>query len=202
MTTDTPRPPMVSVCRRRAGALPERAGSRRPSRPNFRPAWRSAAWRLHPTKTKIVYCKDGKRQGRYPNVTFDFLGYRFRPRAGQKFSEQRIVLRLHPRGQPLGAESHAVDGPGLEHPATDAAARWTTSPRKLNPLLRGWIGYYGRYTPCGAGAHAPTRQSDAAWAGRCGSLSAFRGARLRPARFLEKLARNRRHPLRYIGVSE
>ena len=29
---------------------------------------------MHPTKTKIVYCKDGKRQGRYPNVTFDFLG--------------------------------------------------------------------------------------------------------------------------------
>src|SRR5205085_6306729 len=24
---------------------------------------------MHPTKTKIVYCKDGKRKGRYPNVT-------------------------------------------------------------------------------------------------------------------------------------
>src|SRR6202051_4336622 len=35
---------------------------------------------MHPTKTKIVYCKDGKRKGRYPNVTFDFLGYQFRPR--------------------------------------------------------------------------------------------------------------------------
>jgi group II intron reverse transcriptase/maturase len=29
---------------------------------------------MHPTKSKIVYCKDGKRQGQYPNVTFDFLG--------------------------------------------------------------------------------------------------------------------------------
>jgi RNA-directed DNA polymerase len=35
---------------------------------------------LHPTKTKIVYCKDGKRKGMYPNVGFDFLGYGFRPR--------------------------------------------------------------------------------------------------------------------------
>ena len=34
---------------------------------------------MHPTKTKIVYCKDGKRKGRYPNVTFDFLN-QFRPR--------------------------------------------------------------------------------------------------------------------------
>src|SRR5262249_13718284 len=35
---------------------------------------------LHPTKTKIVYCKDGKRKATYPNVKFDFLGYCFRPR--------------------------------------------------------------------------------------------------------------------------
>src|SRR5206468_987803 len=31
---------------------------------------------LHPTKTKIVYCKDGKRRGTYANVQFDFLGHR------------------------------------------------------------------------------------------------------------------------------
>jgi RNA-directed DNA polymerase len=30
---------------------------------------------LHPTKTKIVYCRDGKRKATYPNVKFDFLGY-------------------------------------------------------------------------------------------------------------------------------
>jgi len=36
--------------------------------------------RRHPTKTEIVYCKDNRRRGDYPNVTFDFLGYQFRPR--------------------------------------------------------------------------------------------------------------------------
>src|SRR5256714_10859675 len=35
---------------------------------------------MHPTKTEIVYCKDNRRRGDYPNVTFDFLGYQFRPR--------------------------------------------------------------------------------------------------------------------------
>ncbi len=35
---------------------------------------------MHPTKTKIGYCKDSKRRGTYPNVSFDFLGYCFRPR--------------------------------------------------------------------------------------------------------------------------
>ena len=35
---------------------------------------------LHPVKTKIVYCKDGKRKGQYENTSFDFLGYTFRRR--------------------------------------------------------------------------------------------------------------------------
>ena len=35
---------------------------------------------LHPQKTRIVYCKDTNRGGTYPDVTFDFLGYTFRPR--------------------------------------------------------------------------------------------------------------------------
>jgi RNA-directed DNA polymerase len=34
----------------------------------------------HPEKTKIAYCKDDDRRGRYPNEKFDFLGYTFRPR--------------------------------------------------------------------------------------------------------------------------
>jgi RNA-directed DNA polymerase len=43
---------------------------------------------MHPTKTKIVYCMDGKRQGRYPNVTFDFPRISIPAASGQKFSEQ------------------------------------------------------------------------------------------------------------------
>src|SRR3954462_6346662 len=35
---------------------------------------------LHPTKTKLVYCKDTNRRGDYPAQSFDFLGYTFRPR--------------------------------------------------------------------------------------------------------------------------
>ncbi|MFM5429251.1 reverse transcriptase domain-containing protein [Aeromonas veronii] len=35
---------------------------------------------LSPSKTKIVYCKDGKRTDAYPESSFDFLGYTFRPR--------------------------------------------------------------------------------------------------------------------------
>ena len=35
---------------------------------------------LHLKKTQIVYCKDSNRKGKYPNQSFDFLGYTFRPR--------------------------------------------------------------------------------------------------------------------------
>jgi RNA-directed DNA polymerase len=35
---------------------------------------------LHPSKTRIVYCKDDDRRGHYPNEKFDFLGYTFRAR--------------------------------------------------------------------------------------------------------------------------
>ena len=36
--------------------------------------------RLHPDKTKIVYCKDGKRRGEHEHTSFTFLGFTFRPR--------------------------------------------------------------------------------------------------------------------------
>ena len=35
---------------------------------------------LNMEKTKIVYCKDDKRKGGHDNISFDFLGYTFRPR--------------------------------------------------------------------------------------------------------------------------
>ena len=35
---------------------------------------------LHPENTKIVYCKDANRQGDFPIIAFDFLGFQFRAR--------------------------------------------------------------------------------------------------------------------------
>lgn len=35
---------------------------------------------LNLEKTKIVYCKDDDRKGDYENISFDFLGYTFKPR--------------------------------------------------------------------------------------------------------------------------
>jgi group II intron reverse transcriptase/maturase len=38
---------------------------------------------LHPTKTKVVYCRDSNRRGEHDNASFTFLGYTFRPRQAQ-----------------------------------------------------------------------------------------------------------------------
>ena len=42
---------------------------------------RDVGLELHPGKTRIVYCKDGKRNAPWDGpVSFDLLGYAFRPR--------------------------------------------------------------------------------------------------------------------------
>jgi RNA-directed DNA polymerase len=40
--------------------------------------------RLHPDKTRIVYCKNSTRHGRHRQVSFDFLGHTFKPRSAQR----------------------------------------------------------------------------------------------------------------------
>jgi hypothetical protein len=51
---------------------------------------------LHPTKTKIVYCKDGKRKDKYPNTKFDFLGYCFRPRLARRSRDGKLFWGFNP----------------------------------------------------------------------------------------------------------
>jgi RNA-directed DNA polymerase len=53
--------------------------------------------KLHPDKTKVVYCKDSRRKGSYPQIKFDFLGYCFRPR-----------LAMDPNGQHFNSFIPAV----------------------------------------------------------------------------------------------
>jgi hypothetical protein len=51
---------------------------------------------MHPTKTKIVYCKGGKRKGTYPNIQFDFLGYCFRPRLVRRSRDNTLFWGFNP----------------------------------------------------------------------------------------------------------
>jgi RNA-directed DNA polymerase len=53
---------------------------------------------LHPPKTKIVYCKDDRRKGKYKYkaVSFDVLGYRFRPRSVKGPHSQMLFCGFTP----------------------------------------------------------------------------------------------------------
>lgn len=127
---------------------------------------------MHPTKTRIVYCKDGKRKGEYPNIKFDFLGYCFRPRRVLNSRDNSLFCRLTPAVSPSALKSMR---------AKEIAHR-------INPLLRGWINYYGRYAPS---ALAPllryVNQTLVAWARR--KFKRFRGHKIRASCFLQKLVR-------------
>ena len=101
--------------------------------------------KLHPTKIKIVYCKDGRRKGQFENVAFDFLGYGFRPRSVKGPASQKMFCGYTP----------AVSKPALNTMRATIRSmnlRRRTEvtlddiARELNPITRGWIAYYGRFT--------------------------------------------------------
>jgi len=99
--------------------------------------------RLHPDKTRIVYCKDDKRRGVYPLTSFTFLGFTFTQRA--VLGRSRTMFN----GFLPAVSASAVKEMGRRvrrwrihrHNAQDLAelAAW------VNPIVAGWMTYYGRF---------------------------------------------------------
>lgn len=98
---------------------------------------------MHPTKTKIVYCKDADRLSDYPNISFIFLGYEFRPR-GAKNRNGKLFCNFLP----------AVSRDALTKMKRTVRAwrlKWCCEKsiedlsRMFNPIARGWIQYYSKY---------------------------------------------------------
>jgi RNA-directed DNA polymerase len=141
---------------------------------------------MHPTKTKVVYCKDGKRRGQYPNVKFDFLGYCFRPRLVRRCRDNALFCGFNPAVSPSAMKA-------MRETIRDLNLRCQTQlslqdiARQLNPLLGGWIAYYGRYAPS---ALSPLLRyvnlTLVAWARR--KFKRFKRRKILAGRFLERLA--------------
>ena len=100
---------------------------------------------LHPEKTKLVYCKDANRQENHPNEQFNFLGFTFRPR--------RAINR---KGKVFCSFSPAISNHAKQK-IRDEVRSWKLHRRTsqsiaelawmMNPKLRGWFNYYGRFIP-------------------------------------------------------
>ena len=142
---------------------------------------------LHPTKTKIVYCKDRNRKGAYPNVQFDVLGYCFRPRMVRRSRDNKLFCGFNPAvsSSALKAMRTTIRELDLRHQTQLSLADIA---RRVNPLLRGWIEYFGRYAPS---ALYPllryVNQMLQAWVMR--KFKLFAAHKIRTSRFLERLSR-------------
>ncbi len=144
---------------------------------------------MHPTKTKIVYCKDGRRKATHPNVTFDFLGYCFRPRRVKSARSTDVFCGFNPAVSAAALKS-------MREKIRDLNIRRRTHmtmaeiARQINPILRGWNEYYGRYTPSALDSiFSYVNQTLHAWMMR--KFKRFKGHKARAWLLLEKLNRER-----------
>lgn len=101
---------------------------------------------LHPTKTKIVYCKDGSRKGQYPQTQFDFLGYTFRRRLVRNNKRNSLFVNFTPAVSKAAQKSMRAETRERRlRNRVDLAIEEISA--LYNPVLRGWVQYYGRYYP-------------------------------------------------------
>jgi RNA-directed DNA polymerase len=152
---------------------------------------------LHPEKTRIVYCKDDDRDGDYPDLKFDFLGYTFRP---------RLSLR---RGGSVGVSFSPAAGDQALKAIRQTVRSWALHERSdkslddlarmFNCYIRGWINYYGRYYK--SALYPTLRHIDrilARWAHR--KFKSLRRHRRRARHWLDRIARRQPRLFAHWGL--
>jgi group II intron reverse transcriptase/maturase len=99
---------------------------------------------LHKDKTKLVYCKDYRRQEKHPQVKFDFLGYSFQPRTTKSRRDGSLYLgfdcaiSISSRTR-IADKMEELDIVNLSFKSIVGVAQF------LGPYIRGWINYYGKF---------------------------------------------------------
>ena len=99
---------------------------------------------LHPTKAKMVYCRDYRRRGTFKTVKFDFLGYSFQPRTakspktGNLFLGYDCAISIDSRKR-IADKLEELNIENMSFKSIVGIAQ------KLNPMIRGWINYYGKF---------------------------------------------------------
>jgi RNA-directed DNA polymerase len=99
---------------------------------------------LHPLKTKIVYCKDSNRRGKSEHVRFDFLGYTFMPRMAKNSIRGVWFTNFLPAVSKKAMKT--MNGKMKEWKVLrNSSCTLTHLAQTINPYLRGWINYYGKF---------------------------------------------------------
>ena len=99
--------------------------------------------RLHPDKTRIVYCRQDGREDSHEHTSFTFLGYTFRGRSAQDADGKVFNGFLPAVSKDAVQKMNRVVHRWRLHNATtlslDELAAW------VNPVVSGWLNYYGRF---------------------------------------------------------
>lgn len=99
--------------------------------------------RLHPEKTKVVYCPQDGRDESCENTSFTYLGYTFAKRSARR-----------PDGSMFNGFLPAVSQDAMKKMSRALSRwrlhRWTTLSLDelatwVNEIVPGWLNYYGRY---------------------------------------------------------
>lgn len=149
------------------------------------------ALQMHPDKTKIVYCKDGSRKGRYPNTKFDFLGYTFRPRTVKNSKRNSMFVSFTPAVSNKAITAMRERTRKLNYRNRTELSLADIS-RLHNPILRGWLAYYGRF--CRSAMYPVFRHFNktlVAWAMR--KYRRLKRHKIRASMFLEQISEKQPH---------
>lgn len=103
-----------------------------------------AGLEIHPEKSKIIFCQRGNSQSESDNHSFIFLGYCFRKRMVK--SQKGIYFM----GFTPAVSKEA--GKNFREKIRNVIKEMNTTDivllsQKLNPIIRGWMNYFMKYTP-------------------------------------------------------
>lgn len=98
---------------------------------------------MHPDKTRIVYCKDDDRRGNSEEISFDFLGYTFRPRRSKNKGGKFFINFTPAVSRKACKAMRQTIHDWRMHLKPDK--RLEDLSQMFNPVIKGWINYYGRF---------------------------------------------------------
>lgn len=98
---------------------------------------------LHPQKTRVVYCKDDDRRGNYPDHSFEFLGYAFRPRRSKNRWGKFFVSFTPAVSNKAAKAMRQTLRRWALHNRSDKSLEDLA--RMFNPVVQGWINYFASF---------------------------------------------------------
>jgi len=97
---------------------------------------------LHPDKTRIVYCQNTGGVKKYSQISFDFLGYTFKP---QKVIRQGRIQVGFDLWISKGSRKRIKMELRKLLVRTKRKQSLSELAKNLNPKLQGWINYFGKF---------------------------------------------------------